>query len=1433
MIKKIILISFGILILLGGGLTAYVATMDWNAHKDKIANEISNMIGEKVEFTGNLDVSLLPHPHMYATDINIINPITSEKLAVVKKMETVVSLRSILRKTPDIQSLALSDVEFWIKIDDNGKTNWHQESESQLVNADLDSRLQSFSLQKSTLHLIYDKYDINADLTDFNADIQAISLAGPYRLDGNFKKNDDNFGLALSISSFSLKEDIDLNFVIMHPRSKSYLRYDGKYNLQTDYYEGDFSGNSEHTADFVNILLNKNALDEKYNKSLLFSVAAKSSAEALDLSHLVVKFDRFIEGAGDITIPYGSAQKDGKTEEIEEDDEEQEEIVTSKPKINIKYQLVSLDLRPIIAVLKAKFSDYQNDKLYEPKTEYDAEFDITAEHVNASDMSTGFFENMSAKGVWQNNVLSLDDFYAVGQGNTVWTMTGSLSEENSAPHYFAKVVLEGQNFLSLINSFDDTFTAPTQNSYRNGKLSFEVYGDAKNAKLSNIDLALDKMNMSAEAEVGLDHKFYDIKMSTDKINFDNYITRNMEINGIKDILIDDSRRLAWLKDAQLKVRFETGNMTFRAVPVKNVVLEFHAQNDTIQITQAQFEDVVGSDIKFSGTVKGIGSENLSVENAEYQISAINLKDMLNKMEIPYPDWNLLNQTNISSSGTISGNFEKAEVDFKNKVEDVQWDYKGQIFSEEGRPTFDGYTEVKTHDFETFLSLLGANVSDKNSLKSVFNGKGKIAGNKKHWSIKEVDSQLGYSKFTGNIDVKQDKKKYIINANVTTNEFNLDSVTNIQSSKTGQRKENLFDDAFITRPILNRDVISYDVYRDYDFDVILNADKVVYKNKNFNALSVHAKNAQNNLQLQDLKFQYDGADYQGNVQINYAEEARIKGSMDISGISLADVGGKIYRFNSGTLHLNSDFESSANSFEDMIYGLSGTLAFDIGVFTMQGLNFTSISDDLATREYSKGVFQMVHDNLQSGSTVFDSFTGDADMKDGTITFKTANLKNEDVDLTLTGGFSLSAWKMNTDTSVKYIKVENIPEFSFSLTDMINKPVLGVSVENIVKKYDSHWEKVEQEKQAKLEEELKQLREKMTNAQKKTISVADKVSEAMPVIEQYSQKTTSQATLAQYQGKIEKLKKIAQSVDNMQVLSRQTDYTLDDVHQIEEKCPAFISEIDDILADVKNIYLEDIKNRFVDAQDMAVHIDANNKKLMADYEQMREDNFQELLKIEASQYFINSAELRMQKGEMDNYSNTLTDKYNNFKNKAELSKTYISTEEQEVALVDLQQRLKEMQDIYEKMEKVRSKSADLLLNMINERRVIFETEQAKKEAKRKKEQAENADNLLASSISLEENVHSDSKPSEPENDNKEVPISGIIASQEKPTETAQPVDQARGVLKAITESNTTGEKVSGTITKSYDDTKTVRPTAGGGYLKPIEGDVQKTTGTITIK
>ena len=237
--------------------------------------------------------------------------------------------------------------------------------------------------------------------------------------------------------------------------------------------------------------------------------------------------------------------------------------------------------------------------------------------------------------------------------------------------------------------------------------------------------------------------------------------------------------------------------------------------------------------------------------------------------------------------------------------------------------------------------------------------------------------------------------------------------------------------------------------------------------------------------------------------------------------------------------------------------------------------------------------------------------------------------------------------------------------------------------------------------------------------------------------------------------------------------------------------------------------------------------------ADYQKMIQDDFDELMKVNASQYMVNNAELKSQQGEIANYNNRLIDMYDAFNSKLDISKTHISTDEQEVALVDLQQRLEEMRATLEQMEKVRSKSADILLNMVNERRAIYEEELAKKEAKLKKEKAENANNLLASNAEDVQDAEMEDVTmiSPTEENNKEIPTSGIIMQKDQTSNDVPPSAETAGsILKVGGHSD---EKASGTITKSYDDTKVVRPTTGGGYLKPIDGDVQKTTGTITVK
>ena len=56
-----------------GGLYAYVSTIDWNKHKNKIAEHFEEISGKKIVFEGPVSLEFFPSPYLSAKDIKIYN----------------------------------------------------------------------------------------------------------------------------------------------------------------------------------------------------------------------------------------------------------------------------------------------------------------------------------------------------------------------------------------------------------------------------------------------------------------------------------------------------------------------------------------------------------------------------------------------------------------------------------------------------------------------------------------------------------------------------------------------------------------------------------------------------------------------------------------------------------------------------------------------------------------------------------------------------------------------------------------------------------------------------------------------------------------------------------------------------------------------------------------------------------------------------------------------------------------------------------------------------------------------------------------------------------------------------------------------------------------------------------------------------------------
>lgn len=1406
MLKKIILISLGVVILAIAGLTVYVSTLDWNSRKDDIAARFSQLLGKKIEFTDNVAVSLFPHPHLSVDGVNILENGSNEKIATIGRMETGISLRSLLSGIPDVDSMELNRVELWYTVNKDGSANWHKLGSTQLAQDETESHLHNFNIQNSTIHYVNKKYDISFDLEQFNADVQADSLTGPYRIDGNFMKGSNHFGVALSVSDITQMDDVPVSFALTDPKSEGYIRYDGTYNIENRYINGDFTGGAARTAEFINNLTGKTLLAEDYNIPLQFSVNAQTEYETVHLDSLVIKFGQLIEGSGSIDALL-TKQQDKRSH------------------IAIRYQMVESDIRPLITFLQKEFAAYQSgEKVFEPDSDYDISFDLSSEKVTISSEPTGYFENVSAKGEWKNNEFSLNEFYAACPGNIVLNMTGSVVEENSAPHYFAKVAADGQNLLNLINALGIKLETPVQSSYHDVQIGFDLAGDPQKAEIGNFKLNMDKMKAEGVLQAQYDQKAYQYSavLSVDTINLDNYIFVPETKDDFAQNVQDDWKRLAFLKDFPLHVELTAANAVFRGVAYENVNIAADVSGNTLNLTRVSIDDVLDSKVVMDASLSELGTDNVVIDHASYDITTQNVDQLATKLAINIPQWKAWENSTVKILGSMQGKLSDFGADFQMINDDFYFSYSGNLVQHE-TAEFKGKAEFKTTHIGRLLQSLGH--KDVLLNNNTLNCSGDLSGSRQNWTFEQAKCVLGTAEYKGNIVVNTDKN-YQIKANLDITDFDLINVIKVQEGVADARSETLYTDNFIARPNFSRNIINYDIYRNVDLDINLKAQKFSYKNFAGENLQTHLINAQNVMSLQELKFKYKGADYTGDMQINYIQNPRIKGVLNAKNMNINELGGKLYKFALKNMEMESSFESSASSVNDFMSSLTGELKISADDVVLSGMDFAAINKDLTDRQHSDGTFQAIRDNLQKGASEFNLLNGKVAMSNGILDLNDIVLENSIVRLLVAGKISLSEWKMDVETQTQMLKLNEIPSFSFSLNGMMNKPTLDVNIEKLVQKYDEHWEKISLQEQQKKENQQKKLEKDMTSLQEKVGILSTQLNAYMAKLENYHNSSDTDETKMWYKRQLDAFAATNKRIDSIQAVARQASYSQEDVQNAEKEYQSCTDDFAHMVAEIDRYYKSDLLQKLYRIKERAAGIDVKRSKLFDEYQKMLQDDFDILMKLDSSQYMVNNAELKMKQNRLANTDENLRNLYKNFKKDYEQKIKLTTVEDQEMACRELNYGLKNMQDEYDRLENARNEISDMLFKLINERQKEYDAKNSQVV-----HAAENPanENLLQQQTrevaEMYENIAAVDTESETVNSDSEE--ENVV---EKPN-----VAKNKDLPAEVSDNSGDSAAISGKIVTSYDLRKSekMQSETAPQILKPITDSVPEVSGVIKVK
>lgn len=1403
--KKIILISLGVLILLVGGVSLYMSLLDWNEHKGRIAMQFSSVVGENIEFGGDLKVSLFPHPKMSAKSVSVVNPQTGETLATVKQLNMAVTLSSVLRGTPDVQSLTMEGVELWLKFDKNGKSNWERQVAAQ-QSALNDVRVQVLYIRDGIVHIENQTYGWALDLTDFAAEVQAEALdRGPYQIAGNFMYEKERYGLALSIDSMLQLDDVGFHVRLRHSDTDGKLMYDAVYNRQTGNIKGSLSGELTQTADTVNKFLQKDLVDDKYNIPMQFSAKEFDlEGDIVNLSGLTIKLDPYFVGTGDLSFSRLFTGEQPKT-------------------FALKYQIVDMDLRPVIAWLKEMFDQYGKEA-YVPDNLWSGTFDISAGRLRVSDNNAGFLANVGVKGEWKQNTLNIDDFYADGQGEVDITASGTLAPQHEMPEAMMILAAQGEDFKTFFQTLNVDLQAPISNAYRKGKLNAEIKLNPKELAIDNIRMVLDNAGISGQVQVLLAQKKYDINIETENLNFDTYIfpLKEEEARDMRSVLQHDARALAFLQGSNIEIVAHMINSTFRGVPVKDAVLKASYENAELMVEKLTLQEFMGANVDAAAAFKKLDTDMPEVETLSLNAKAQDLRVLADKFGIPLPKWKLFGQKNSSVAASISGNYEKIQTKTVFVSEGDVLAYEGALDQKDGHFYFDGLVEVKTQRLESLLPKVNINIKDSKVFRGVFNGVSQVKGTADKYVLNDAEFKIGAAQYSGNLNVEKRGERYFLNGNIDASELNFAQILGAQkvaARNTALRSEN----TFFARPNFGKATFDFSAYNGVDFDIKLSAGKGFYESFSLSDFKCNMVNAAQQLNIKDAEFVVGAMNVRGNAVIEYAQVPHINGNISISKWPIKKAGGSVYAITAGEVDLTGNFDGSIASFEDLLGSLSGKLTMNTQEVMIYGINLGAIAEDLKVREYSKGLFQVVQKNLQSGSTKFEPLKLNVPVKDGVIALDGIMLQNSSETAMLNGKVNLRDWRINADMQVKYKKLPNIEAYKFALTGALNNPALDISIVNIVRAYDEHWLNVAADEQARKAEAERELNANMNQAQDEVAALAAKHTAAVALIDRYSGKNLAADTARLYVEQNRRLDEIGRDIQNMQNTARQAEFSDSDIDAIKRHAAILQSEIEGISKKVNEYFADDLQQAMDEVHEKVAFLQNKYGNVYDEFNQMLNDDRRQLQLIGAEQYMTNNAALQQYKASMEASNQAILQEVSKFNAKYAATQKMAPGGDKLASIHAMSAVPTTLETEYKKMQEVHTATADLLLDIINQRQAAYRLEQMEIEKKRQKEAAENAGNLLLEGVSVYDNpvVKNETENNELQKNTAEDVVKQIISPEDY--RTLLPLQDNREVP-------TTG----GILIRSMGGKGIyVEPVLPQRLLTPLEGEAPATSGYIIVR
>lgn len=251
MMKRLVTIVFFLaLFLVAAGLVA-PGFINWNEHKDKVIARLEKYIDRKIDIGGDIKIQLVPQPQFMFADVKIFSNDEKKGLLIeIKSLEARLRMKDLLNGRLAIDGINLVEPRFNIESDSKGLLNIDNLLKQELSDVPLKTgidfsagaiELQKVTITEGSVRYLSQRTKADIKLEHINADVDANTLAGPFKVSGQFAFRDKLVNVTADMGFYNGERPASFSFLLQPVEGLPEVSFTGSIDFKSSVADGTLS----------------------------------------------------------------------------------------------------------------------------------------------------------------------------------------------------------------------------------------------------------------------------------------------------------------------------------------------------------------------------------------------------------------------------------------------------------------------------------------------------------------------------------------------------------------------------------------------------------------------------------------------------------------------------------------------------------------------------------------------------------------------------------------------------------------------------------------------------------------------------------------------------------------------------------------------------------------------------------------------------------------------------------------------------------------------------------------------------------------------------------------------------------------------------------------------------------------------------------------